>query len=191
MFETHRERDDAPGSLNDFVDSQLLWDEGMAEAAAKYLRAHPGRPMVILAGSGHLLYGSGIPQRLLRRVPLDSAIVINAGTGDIDPQMADFLLFPPRTILPPAGLLGVFLQQRDDSVVIDEVSANGAAKRAGLQKGDLLLTLDGTQVSSLADVKIALLDKQAGEQVKVRVKRTKASATVQVIEVDIALMASH
>lgn len=191
VFETHRERDAAPGSFDHFVDAQLLWDEGMAETAAKHLRTHPGRHMVILAGSGHLLYGSGIPRRLLRRVPLASAIVINAGADVTDPQMADFLLFPAPTTLPPAGLLGVFLQQRDDSVVIDDVTADGAAKRAGLQKGDLLLALDGTEMSSVADVKIALLDKRAGEEVRVRVKRGQASVAAQFIEVDIALMASH
>lgn len=191
VFETHRERGAARGSFDHFVDSQLLWDEGMAETAAKYLRAHPGRHMVILAGSGHLLYGSGIPGRLLRRVPLASAIVINAGANATDPQMADFLLFPAEATLPPAGLLGVFLQQRDDSVVIDDVTADGAAERAGLQKGDLLLALDGTRMSSVADVKIALLDKRAGEQVRVKVKREQASAAARLIEVDIALMASH
>jgi uncharacterized iron-regulated protein len=191
VFETHRARDAAPGSFDHFVDSQLLWDEGMAETAAKYLRRHPGRHMVILAGSGHLLYGSGIPRRLLRRVPLASTIVINAGASVTDPQMADFLLFPAETTLPPAGLLGVFLQQRDGSVVIDDVTADGAAEHAGLQKGDLLLTLDGTQMSSVADVKIALLDKRAGEQVRVRVKRDQTSAAAQFIEVDVALMALH
>ncbi|MDX1486724.1 MAG: ChaN family lipoprotein [Acidiferrobacterales bacterium] len=191
VFETHRERGAAPGSFDHFVDSQLLWDEGMAETAAKYLRAHPGRHMVILAGSGHLLYGSGIPGRLLRRVSVASVIVINAGAGVTDPQMADFLLFPAETTLPPAGLLGVFLQQKNGSVVIDDVTADGAAERAGLQKGDLLLALDGTQMSSVADVKIALLDKRAGEQVRVRVKRGQASASAQLIEVDIALMSSH
>lgn len=191
VFETHRERGITPGSFDHFVDSQLLWDEGMAETAAKYLRIHPGRHMVILAGAGHLLYGSGIPRRLQRRVPLDSAIVINAGVGVTDPQMADFLLFPAQTMLPPAGLLGVFLQQQDDSVVIDDVTADGAAKRAGLQKGDLLLALDGDHMSTVTDVKIALLDKRAGERVRVRVKREEADAAAQVIEVDIALVASH
>jgi uncharacterized iron-regulated protein len=191
VFETHRERGAAPGNFDHFVDSQLLWDEGMAETAANYLRRHPGRHMVILAGSGHLLYGSGIPQRLQRRVPLDSAIVVNAGASVTDPQMADFLLFPTETTLPPAGLLGVLLQERDDSVVIDDVIDDGAAKRAGLQKGDLLLALDGSQMSTVADVKIALLDKEAGQQVRVRVKRGQASEAAEVIEVDIALMASH
>ena len=191
VFETHRERGMAPGSFDYFVESQLLWDESMAETAAKYLRAHPERRMVILAGSGHLLYGSGIPRRLLRRVPMDSAIVINAAVDITDPQMADFLLFPTQTTLPPAGLLGVLLKQSDDDVVIEDVADDGAAKRAGLQKGDWLLALDGVQMASIADVKIALLDKQAGEKVRVRVKRGQDDAAAQVIELDIALMASH
>jgi len=39
----------------------------MAERAADYLQRNPKRRMVVLAGSGHLMYGQGIPKRLLRR----------------------------------------------------------------------------------------------------------------------------
>jgi uncharacterized iron-regulated protein len=191
VFEAHRKRGVTPGNFEWFVEAQLLWDETMAETAAEYLRAHPGHHMVILAGSGHLLYGAGIPRRLLRRVPLDSVIVINAGEGVTDPRMADFLLFPPERELPPAGLLGVFLQQRDDHVVIADVAADGAAKRAGLQKDDVLQALDGTPVSSIADVKIAMLDKQPGERVRVSVERRHPGRAAQVIDVDVALQASH
>lgn len=191
VFEAHSERGITPGDFDRFVDAQLIWDEGMAEKAAEFLRKYPGRHMVILAGSGHLLYGSGIPRRLLRRVPLDSAIVINADAGVTDPQMADFLLFPLEAKLPPAGLLGVFLQQRDDNVLIAEVAAEGAAKRAGLQKGDLLLAIDGDRMSSVADVKIALLDKQPGERIRVNVERIQSGRATRVIDVNIELKASH
>ena len=39
--------------------------------------------MVVLAGSGHLEYGQGIPKRLLRRVPVESAILLN----DVGPEL--------------------------------------------------------------------------------------------------------
>ena len=66
-----------PGAFDHFVEAQLVWDEGMAESAAAYLNANPARRMVILAGSGHLEFGSGIPQRLERRTHATYSIVIN------------------------------------------------------------------------------------------------------------------
>jgi uncharacterized iron-regulated protein len=67
VFDQHPHRDNQ--SFEKFLDVQLLWDEGMAERAARYLKAHPQDVLVVLAGGGHLAYGSGIPQRLRRRQP--------------------------------------------------------------------------------------------------------------------------
>ena len=62
---------------------------------------------------------------------VDSAIVINANGID-DPAMADFLLLPPSASLPPAGLLGVFVRRQAQELVIDDLTADGPAMRAGL-----------------------------------------------------------
>jgi uncharacterized iron-regulated protein len=61
-------------SFSRFVQAQLLRDEGMARAAADYLRAHPARLLVVLVGSGHLA-GPGVPARLRRQLPVDLAVV--------------------------------------------------------------------------------------------------------------------
>lgn len=50
--------------------AQVLWDEGMADSALKYLAQYPTDPnrvMVIVAGSGHVMYGQGINHRVWRR----------------------------------------------------------------------------------------------------------------------------
>ncbi len=190
VFDAHRERAAAPGSFDYFVEAQLLWDEAMAETAATYLQQHPQRPMVILAGNGHLLYGSGIPSRLLRRISLDSAIVVNANGID-DPAMADFVLLAPSANLPPAGLLGVFVRRQAQELIIGDLTADGAAMQAGLKKNDVLLAVDGEQVSTLADVKLALLDKLAGERVNVRFKRAQSDDAAETMDVEVVLMAAH
>ncbi len=190
VFDAHRERAAVPGSFDYFVEAQLLWDEAMAETAATYLQQHPQRPMVILAGNGHLLYGSGIPSRLLRRISLDSAIVVNANGID-DPAMADFVLLAPSANLPPAGLLGVFVRRQAQELIIGDLTADGAAMQAGLKKNDVLLAVDGEQVSTLADVKLALLDKLAGERVNVRFKRAQSDDAAETMDVEVVLMAAH
>ena len=60
-----------------FVEAQLAWDEGMAFAASKYLKKtakeKPNQRLVILAGSGHLINRSGIPNRLEHTGPIPVA----------------------------------------------------------------------------------------------------------------------
>lgn len=49
---------------------QVLWDEGMADTALKYLDARTTSArtvMVVIAGSGHVMYGQGINYRIQRR----------------------------------------------------------------------------------------------------------------------------
>ncbi len=49
--------------------AQVLWDEGMADTALKDMatRRDPKTIMVIIAGSGHVMYGQGIAYRINRR----------------------------------------------------------------------------------------------------------------------------
>jgi uncharacterized iron-regulated protein len=93
-----------PPTLRDFerfVEVQLLWDEAMAARAAGYLKAHPGRRMVILAGNVHVAYGSGIPRRLHRRLAVDYAIVVQGVDRGVEPGIADYLLISDDIPLPP------------------------------------------------------------------------------------------
>jgi uncharacterized iron-regulated protein len=51
-----------------FVEAQILWDETMAEAIAKFAQSHPNYQILVLAGQGHIIYGYGIPSRVRRRL---------------------------------------------------------------------------------------------------------------------------
>jgi uncharacterized iron-regulated protein len=170
VFDMHPSRED--GGFESFVTVQLLWDEGMAERAARYLDAHPQERMVVLAGGGHVLYGSGIPSRVARRTGASQVIVLNdTGGRAVEPAMGDYLLLPRERELPPAGRLGVFLDPGDDGVRIRSFAEDSGAREAGLEEGDRLVAVDGRAVDSYADVRIALFDKRPGEQVRVRVAR--------------------
>jgi uncharacterized iron-regulated protein len=159
------------GSFERFLDVQLSWDEGMAQCAAAYLRAHPERFMVVLAGSGHLAYGAGIPRRLTRRTAAPTAIVLSGLDAGMGSDVADFLVLHDDVDLPPAGRLGVSMQARDGGVIIDRLEPGGPAQTAGLHVDDRFVALDGAPVQTTADVKIALLDKHPGEHVTVAVRR--------------------
>ncbi len=169
-FQEHQ--DTGVGAFDHFVDAQLVWDEGMAESAAAYLNANSGRRMVILAGAGHLEFGSGIPSRLQRRTKATYAIVLSSGE-EIEPHIADYLLLSAKQDLPPAGTLGVKLTEKSGECRLGSLSAGGAAATAGLRKGDVLVTIDGESIKKIADARLALWDKKPGDLVRIEVRRKR------------------
>ena len=57
-------------SADNMYSGQVLWDEAMADSALKYLDSHPLPPstvFVVIAGSGHVMYGQGINWRIQHR----------------------------------------------------------------------------------------------------------------------------
>ncbi len=58
--------------VDGFYRAQVLWDESMADRAARALQGG-ARQVVVLAGAGHVANGRGIPQRVERRI--GSAVV--------------------------------------------------------------------------------------------------------------------
>jgi S1-C subfamily serine protease len=143
----------------------------MAERAAEYLKSNPNRPMVILAGVGHVAYGHGIPQRLQRRVKLSSAVVLSDPQETLSQELADFVLLPAAEQLPPKGRMGLLMQSADKGVRIASFLDASAAKSAGMKKDDRIVQIDGEPVKDTADVELALLDRKSGESVEIGVLR--------------------
>jgi uncharacterized iron-regulated protein len=55
-------------NFDNFFAAQVLWDETMAETIANFKLDHPETRIVVLAGTGHVIYGYGIPHRVERRI---------------------------------------------------------------------------------------------------------------------------
>jgi len=166
VFESHPSR----GTFENFYQSQILWDETMAHSAADFLKEKPEYQLVVLAGAEHIMYDSGIPQRLKRITGRDYATLIN-GTFDVD--IGNYVLFPNELDSPFSAKLGVILQDRNGGAVIVDFSDESAAKKAGLQKEDVIVFVDDWKIESVDDVKIALFDKKPYESVRIKVKRKK------------------
>ncbi|MEJ2575355.1 MAG: ChaN family lipoprotein [Gammaproteobacteria bacterium] len=164
-FEQHPAGSD---KFQNFLDVMLTWDETMAEQAARHLRAHPGRRMVVMAGSGHVAYRSGIPKRLERRIGERTTVLLVGWDRADGVEAADYVVMSEPRELPPAGLLGAFLGAADGGVRILELSSNSAIGDAGILKDDVLLSIDDAAVDSFAAVKLALLDRAPGDKVTIR-----------------------
>jgi uncharacterized iron-regulated protein len=83
--------------------AQVLWDEGMAQSAIEAMQrySNPKRVMVIIAGSGHVMYGQGIGYRITRRTgqPTLTVTCIDSATPrQVSRSLADWVFVSP----PPA-----------------------------------------------------------------------------------------
>ena len=159
--------------VDKFIDAQLGWDEGMAYAAARYLKQHPQQHLIILAGGGHVINGDGIPDRLDRMIGSQSAIVLNSVNGALSASQGDYLLDSPEHHLPPIGLIGIGMKDTPSGIKISVVSPKGAAKKAGLQTGDIILELDGKRMLNRVDLKTAMETKRPHERLSLLLKRGK------------------
>jgi uncharacterized iron-regulated protein len=92
----------ATSSMDNMYAAQVLWDEAMADTAIRYqLAHHPDRRtvFVIIAGSGHVMYGQGINLRLARRNAGDSMSVVMAESTaplEVSNGLADFVYVTPE-----------------------------------------------------------------------------------------------
>lgn len=186
VFDQHPHREDQ--SFDKFLDVQLLWDEGMAERAANYLKAHPEYRLVVLAGGGHLAYGSGIPQRLQRRQPVDAAIVLNSwDSGDLHPDLADFLLLPEQQVLPAAGKMGLMINDENGELEILSCKHDSPCAAHGIKAGDVIATINAEPVASVADLRLIMWDKKPGDRLTLKIHRKRWFSGVKDMSVDIEL----
>jgi uncharacterized iron-regulated protein len=151
---------------------QLLWDETMAETAAEYLKSPGGRGrrLLVLAGTGHVRYGFGIPRRLFRRLPLPFVIVepYVHGAGVEAPHDRLTEVKVPALPLRPADIywavryrdlkgeqvkLGVLIEDAGGlGVRVTGVLPGGPGHAAGILAGDLIVSVDGIEVNEPADL---------------------------------------
>jgi serine protease DegS len=85
-----------------------------------------------------------------------------------------------RPDFPRRAWLGFYPQSRDGGVVITGVVPGGPAEGAGIQRGDLLLSVDGRPVSTLRELYEQMWRKGPGEALRLQLLR---DAVIRVVEV--------
>ncbi len=154
---------------NHMFEAQIIWDETMAENAAKFLKEHPDFTMVILAGNGHIKNFYGIPKRLYRRVSLPYSVIAQ----DIIPisKSADYAIFTANDLKAKEPLkLGIYLKSAK-SLIADEIVKNSLAEKLGIKKEDKIIKINGVKVKDLGDLKLELYFIKKGDTITITVKR--------------------
>ena len=166
VFKEHRRPE---GNFEYFYQSQLLWDETMANSIAEFLKNAPDYQMVVLAGGGHIAYGSGIPKRAFRRNKAPYAVVLI--DAELDRDIADFIIYPEPLEGIIAPKLMVSLKEENGKLIIVDLPEDSISKKAGLKKGDIILKIDNSPITTIEDLRIHLFYKKPGDSVKVTVLR--------------------
>lgn len=88
--------------MKNIYSAQVLWDEGMADTIAKDIAVREKDSKivyVVIAGSGHMMYGQGINFRLQRRglgTGLNVAMISETDAVTIAKGIADFVYVSPK-----------------------------------------------------------------------------------------------
>ena len=78
-----------------------------------------------------------------------------------------------------AGRYGYILNV-DKGVYIESVTVNGPAYKAGLRRGDVILSIGDKETNKVSDVRNTILDSKVGDSVKVKYERNGNVSTVDV-----------
>jgi uncharacterized iron-regulated protein len=182
IYELHERKED--GNFDYFYQSQILWDETMSQSIDAFLHKNPDYQIAVLAGQGHLRYGSGIPRRTKRRNGHDYAIVLI--DEDVDEGIADYVVFPKPVEGITSPKIMTYLRKEKDGFAIADFPEQSVSEAAGLKIGDVITFIDDVKAETIEDIKIHLLYKKKGDIVRMKILREE-EGEIRELEIDVEL----
>jgi S1-C subfamily serine protease len=187
----------SPEQLEGMFAAQATWDAAMAHNALQALERHggPGAVMVVLAGTGHVVYGLGIQRQALAQnaqglqgkvatvVPVPVRDEEGAPVAAVQASYADFVWgLPPQAdpLYPSLGLSTASGEGEAGRKVIF-VAKDSAAAQAGFQVGDLLLAMDGAPLTGKESFNRAMAAKRWGDAASFSVRRGETTVNLQAV----------
>jgi len=141
---------------------QSIWDSTMAETATA-IRRDSGRPVVIIAGSGHVEHGWGIAHRLKQFDPeaRTTSLLPWRGRGELPSEAAEYFYYCP---LVKTSRLGFSFVWTERGLTISSVDSGSPAWRAGLRGGDALVRAGDRPVETPTDLHAAAIRASRAEE---------------------------
>lgn len=179
-----------------FYQAQTLWDEGMAETLSQFLHSSEGtgKTVVVITGSGHIVYDFGIPKRFYRRTPLPYRSLVlktwkenlaeDIFRPEISKPIGDYLwITHPSPLEKKKPRLGLILKEQTEGagILIERVLPGTPAQKAGLLAGDQLLSIDGKEILKLKDIHDAVVQKGRGKEIHITILREGLKREISVI----------
>ena len=149
--------------------SQSAWDEVMGASAVRAAEAE-GRRVVVLVGSGHLLYNLGLNRRAFERskLPFKTVIAVEVPAGKktrpVSRAIGDYVFGLAPEDKPAFPTIGLGLKKIEnlENLVVDPKPTDGAASRADFEKGDIILSVDGKAYTDINELRMELAKLRCG-----------------------------
>lgn len=173
--------------------AQATWDATMAFNAVRALErgGDPGAIMVVLAGSGHVAYGLGIERQARRSfegriasvIPVPAWLpAVGRRVESVRAAYADFVWGIAGEADPMYPTPGVSTRPGEGGrCVVINVEAGSAAARAGVQVGDVLVSMDGTTIPDRETLNRLVATKRWGDTATLVVDRSGRSHTLMLL----------
>ncbi|MDH5704443.1 MAG: ChaN family lipoprotein, partial [Candidatus Aminicenantes bacterium] len=158
--------------------AQSAWDEVMALNAVSAQKIED-KKVIVLAGSGHLIYNLGINRRAYERshMPYKTVICVTVPEGrervSVSRSLADYIWAIPEERIPvfPSVGLGIKKFEGLDNLVVESDPISGVALGADFKKGDIILDVDGKSFSDINELRVYLADFKWNDEVRFRLLR--------------------
>jgi len=167
------------------VDEFAGYWEYLLDSAIFTVPAHPFWSGAALIGEDGMLYGIG--SLILQTVDQDDTVSGANMVIPIDllpPILNDLLLYGKRNE-PARPWVGWFAQESSDGLVINSLSDEGPADKAGLHSGDRILQVEGRSVETLPELFRAVWSAgEAGVEISVLYERNQIKESTFISTVD-------
>jgi uncharacterized iron-regulated protein len=171
-----------PEQLDGMYRAQCTWDATMAFNAVQALKTDPDPAaiMVVLIGSGHVVYGLGAEHQAKAWFDGKTATLVPVPVQDekgkpvtARASIADFIWGIPRPTDPVFPALGLSTKEAKDPerLVVIAVEKDGVAAAAGFKTGDEIVTMDGSPVPTREGMAIRMSEKRWADAAAFKVRR--------------------
>lgn len=165
--------------------AQSAWDEVMASNAVS-VQKREDKKVIVLAGSGHLIYNLGISRRAYEKSPLPYKTVICVTVPEgresvsVSRSLADYVWAIPEEERPAFPSVGLRIKKFDglDNLVIESDPISGVALGEDFKKGDVILEVDGKSFFDINELRIYLADFKWDDEARFRLLRNASEVKV-------------
>ena len=191
----------APGVFDGIYLTQCLWDANMAQGLIEMCRALEHRPIICLAGSGHVAYGLGIARLVASRSNLKTVTVMPVDIAEPKSKKNSdhpgFMVHmkkgsnqkpEPASTIVSAGLadflIGVKAEkqerypappfkvfEKDGQLVVGGILPGTWAYKAGFRKNDIIISLNSRKWQSAHELNLFLHNLNWDETLRAKVRR--------------------
>ena len=115
-------------------------------------------------------------------LPQGTWVIVNGATSRANRRVLAGIISASRREIPATGgaIMGVQLKDSSGKITIEAITPASGAELAGLLAGDIILSIDGTKMTTGKQVTEHLATKKAGEILKLTIKRGDESLDLDV-----------